>query len=856
MIRIKQVTYYFCILFLAVFSLLAESKEKAGSSEYQALWDNGYGIKKDYQKSWSDISEYETKLINLLGQYEFEKGNYQFGSALEYAVEAGSLDVFEAFLKYGLTHAETDKQLSFVVHNYNYGKQNNSHSGDLLAKYELLIKRILNLSYYDSHKTIVGDTFVKLIKGASVSLINFFGKYELSQTVIDRALDECISLMRYDFSRTVADDVAGKVNILMEMTARPSGEKFVEAVLVAKEREKYYVVIPELFKHLDQKVFDVVQSEVMEFVKTDNSIRESIHENGLLIKSGGRDVTPFTSVWRESRDNEWQDWFVFVASHYQGDGQLQDKQTIREALGSGIDHVMKAVASVKGAEEVFAELLPVHLNDLARSGSQGDLLSYQQEKAVAQAIIGSSLPLDITGQLEEILALGDSELTHGLIARLSVDELTEQQGILLRFIADNSLKKALHNRIFKFSASSGTLQAILSQFEENASDENREQLSFVLHHYEFTGSEGDLSVITRLHQLAPELTRDALVGALGISVQQMAGTVFLESLRSFKTSHAMSMIDSIDDLKHVPAPEGGFEAFICKMADIKEYPENPLRGFAVVLRWLQSANYELDTNLLQGCAFGSRRQVARMPLAQFSFVFALLYRYRWTVDVTVASHIKARVLNHVEEIMERMDKEAEYGPISELFALTRWLEAQVDGGVAVSARDISLGTDLRWITFKGWENTGSMELFVDHLLSLYPDETYKKYLKMIYRSENIELLSYVLSNPGHLEQLQYHVDDLLKSYMGDFEEPELQLRTSLLLMHCVVPRHSEHPAVIAAIQHCEMTSKKSAGEMFSQGTHSFCNVDEPCQLVLEAPLDNSIKSILNRKFFSKPDLPE
>ena len=140
---------------------------------------------------------------------------------------------------------------------------------------------------------------------------------------------------------------------------------------------------------------------------------------------------------------------------------------------------------------------------------------------------------------------------------------------------------------------------------------------------------------------------------------------------------------------------------------------------------------------------------------------------------------------------------------------------------------------------------------------MYPDEIYEKYLKFIYRSGNVELLAYVLSNPGHLTQLQNHVDKVLKVYLRDFEEPELELRTSLLLMHCVVPPGTDSPTVTTVIQHCEATSDNTVGDVSTLETCRLCDLDDgSCQFVLAAPLNDSVKNILQRKFLSKPVLPE
>ena len=856
MIKIRKKIYCFVFLLLSSFGLLAEEKKKAADRQYNALWENAYKMQVNNWGFGSEIKEYEDEVIRLLDEYDFIKSKYHFLSALNYAVEEGSFDVIDAFIRYGLTEEEIQKAVKEAVSSYKRLRDLGSDR-EASIKQELTIRRILSTSKFDGLTEFGSDVFLALIESSSLELIDYFRRYQFSQKVIDEALKRLASQMYDDLDGVKPSEVAGKVDVLMSMTEKPSIDAMVEVVTKAKEENKFHIVIEKMLKNMEQPIFDQMQNHVMGILKADKFAREYFHNSGLVFKPGDEGDTILESVWKERTKPDWQDWFIFVVNHYQRGDHFVDELVIKSALTTGSEEVVKAVSSLKGAEGIFAEVFPERLDSLIQSKKINDKAGYEEYKGIVKWIIGGALQVDTSKHLDALLSLADKELTKTTIARLSSEQLVQHQGILIKHVDQNALRSVLVDQSFIFSADSDALNVVLSHYEQDTAESNKSKLSFVVQNYQFTGSDSDQNAVKKLQQLAPELVRDGLAGGLGSPMQQVAFQVFENSLRQYKASLSSLMLTTPEDFARLPVPIEGFEAFICSLINVKDYPEDPQQTFSMIRQWMQAANHDLDTAQLQACAFGDRRQVSRMPLAPFSFVFSLLHHYRWAVDVTVARHVKAKVLNHVGDIMELMSKETGHSLYKELFPLTRWLEGQVDGGVTVSDRNISAAMDLHWVTFQDWKDKQALESFVDYILSLYPDETYEKYLKFIYRSENVEFLAYVLSNPGHLTQLQKHVNKVLKAYLDDFEEPVLQRRTSLLLMHCVVPQSTENPIVATVVQHCEATSDNAVGDVSSSETCRFCDLeDDSCQLVLATPLDDSTKSILKRIFLSKPVLPE
>ena len=852
---------------------LSQDLEKEFLSDSQIasqFWDLAWNLK--YAAETVPYSRPESvkvrsdRLIEFVEKYKVDTTSYRFRSSAEYVLESGDEDAVIAVLNMGFSDkiykgfiSETASKLK-IAHRYKYGDDDDYKSWKRYGRsMDLLLAQALERGI----SILPDDTLKNLHPEASIQLVKLLARFSIGQ----KEVDETFNFYRSRYFGSDQKDALDKLQALMNGQTPPSRTVVEASFNLALDEKKPATDVAVFFSGIGQEEMDAALGKFLPYLLKSPELQKMFVSKQLELRVDEHSSeTPLSRVVATHLDSS-ADTLVsgleFVMTHYEVSGREADSLAVRRLINTGSEQLYAAAQSISGIETVFADVLEENVGQLLKMARDDSRAAAHRK--VIRAIVATSYELDYDRYVEPLAQAGHVKSVERLLSKLSDEQLSGHESVLVVMAGIESVREFLIQRNFRFKgvrdgSPETAFKKALALYNEQKSDHARASLSFVLQYSDISDSSEDMELLTAAMRNTPFLFRKVIRGVPGLeALQHEAVIIFVQALTELRVDEAEAMLGYKDTesrkplLAKLPSPSDGFESLICSFGANTGLPKDaPVeKAFELVTEWASALEYPLVLDTITECTLGERSVLRKMSNAQLGQILKILHKNDWDLTVrsnrTLFTKVEQRVLDYGLQYLTKAHEEASSAlTLRTLFGYFNRLVGK-GGGAKVLSHLLPLAEAVTSHVFKDLTRAELLIPFVDYLLPLYPDDLYQEYLKEIYRSDNVGLLAYVLSNPGHQSRFRSYSLTVLSGRMSDFDEELLSEKTALLVHSCIVPGHSENHLVSVAIQQCHGSLLLLGADAGSSLVES-CSVDRgECNPSLTEALSDSVKDILGRK---------
>ena len=796
------------------------------AGDHQAVsefWDLAWSLKYTAGEAPSDrfksIDSRSESLVEFVSKNDdIDTTAFLFRDSVKYVLESGDEAALNVVLNLGFSDKLYKRLLSDTAVNLNLAYKH-KYSDDLDYKLWRRYDRSMTMLLRKASErgfTSLPDDFLKVVyPEASLQLIKLVAPFQVNQ----KEVDEAFTFYGEQYFNANPKEALEKLQVLIDGYTPPSPTVIQSSFNKALDEKKTASEVAVFFNGVGQEEMDAALDKFYPYLLQSQELQAIFDSKHLQLRVDDNAAeTPFSktvATHLHSPVNELLSGLNFVMAHYDVSGGEADSLATRRLISTGDVQLYSAVRNTPDVESQFAKVFEDNVGQLLKVSSNDDATATHRK--VISAIASTSYELDYESHIEPLVIAGHASTAEVLLDKLSDEQLSEHQLTLVLMVGRESVRELIASRGFRFTAKEGSfdtpLKKALELHKKYKSDKTRMSFNFVLQHSDLS-SPDDIELLTAAMNDMPFLFRRVMQGAPGLeALQQEAATTFTQALTELRLDDLELLLGNKEAASRkelfakFPAPSDGFEALICSLGSETGFPADaPVEGgIDLILEWATAQNYQLNLDSITDCTLAERAVLRKMSNAQLGQILKILFKNNWDLtersNRALFSKVEQRVLdNGLRQLIAAQDKSLPSRPLRLLFVYFDRLVGE-GGGVKISSHLLPIAEAVTGYLFKDLSVEELIVPYVDYLLPLYPGDLYLEYLKEIYRSDNVEFLAYVLSNPDHQSRFRRGMDTVLSGRLGDFDAA-LTEKVALLIHSCIVPEHSDNELVVMAIQQC------------------------------------------------------